>query len=255
MIIPRIKVKVVVRMEPILMTIRDDQTDAERAATELLLKRLVTDMHKMHARFDHVEAELASLTDKRVRVTKPAPPLVPPGPGEAAEGGESAHAATSSTAPQPAAVRKAASSKAFVGKVASERRAATAKAAVAPVQDLAATPGGGQLTARSVAGAAGAAGMGQNWALGSLAALADPSRTPLAPPNPAALFSQGNEAASNLMGGFMGGLTSLGDSVSKGVPAMPEGFRLPAIPEMPSMNLQMPAVPSFTSPAPESKAK
>ena len=232
-----------------------------------MLKRLVTDMHKMHSRFDHVEAELASLTDKRMRVAKPAAPLVPPGPGEpaeGAEGAEGAHASSknSSAAPQPAAARKAANGKAFVGKLASERRAATALAVAPATADLAATPGGGQLTARSVAGAAGAAGIGQNWALGSLAAFTDPSKTPLAPPNPAALFSQGNEAANNLMGGFMGGLTSLGDSVSKGVPAMPEGLmKMPGIPEMPSMNLQMPAVPSmpampsFSAPAAESKGK
>jgi voltage-gated sodium channel len=35
--------------------------DAERAATELLLKRLVMDMHKMHKRFDAVESELAAV--------------------------------------------------------------------------------------------------------------------------------------------------------------------------------------------------
>ena len=39
--------------------------EAEGAATELLLKRLVTDMHKMHRRFDAVEAELAAVSDAR----------------------------------------------------------------------------------------------------------------------------------------------------------------------------------------------
>ena len=43
----------------------DTGDEAERAATELLLKRLVTDMHKMHKRFDAVEAELAAASDAR----------------------------------------------------------------------------------------------------------------------------------------------------------------------------------------------
>ena len=45
--------------------------DAERAATELLLKRLVMDMHKMHKRFDAVESELAAVrypSDSRFQI-------------------------------------------------------------------------------------------------------------------------------------------------------------------------------------------
>ena len=45
---------------------------------------------------------------------------------------------------------------------------------------------------------------------GGLSAFADVAKTPLAPPDAIELFSRGNEAASNLMGGFMGGLSSIG---------------------------------------------
>jgi len=49
---------------------------------------------------------------------------------------------------------------------------------------------------------------------GGLSAFTDVAKTPLAPPDATKLFSRGNEAASNLMGGFMGGLSSIGNILS-----------------------------------------
>ena len=61
--------------------------EVERAATELLLKRLVTDMHKMHKRFDAVESDLSAINDLKARTGKPSGHLIAPsGPGEPQDG-------------------------------------------------------------------------------------------------------------------------------------------------------------------------
>ena len=112
--------------------------------------------------------------------------------------------------------KKEAQGKAFVGKMAEARRVATS----APVSDVTNAAGGGQLTTR---GNNGAATPGVGWGLGALSTLADATKTPLAPPDPSKLFSQGNNAANNFMDGFMGGLSSLGSSVTNAVPQMPQG--------------------------------
>ena len=104
--------------------------------------------------------------------------------------------------------------------MAQARRVATSAPIVSDVTDAA---GGGQLTTRGKDGAA-APGLGAGgWGLGALSTFADATKTPLAPPDPSKLFSQGNNAANNLMGGFMGGLSTLGSSVTNAVPQMPQG--------------------------------
>jgi hypothetical protein len=228
--------------------------EADRAAMEMLLKRLVTDMHKMHKRFDTVEADLASMNDFKARVFRPAAPMVPSGPGEVDEALPVSAAQSARAAGQPeTSARTGGTKAAFIGRQASVQRAATGAGAGKQ------SHGGGRDKKGADGGAAGGGsgraeasetrGMASGWGLG---ALTDGSTMPLSPPDPSKMLSQGNEVANNLFGGVMGGLSSLGSSVTNAMPMpkmpdLPEGMQM-KMPEMSSMSLgglQMPMIPGM----------
>ncbi|EKX40769.1 hypothetical protein GUITHDRAFT_113039 [Guillardia theta CCMP2712] len=218
---------------------RDGKVDASMEydpQVDQLLKRLIADMHKMHARFDAVEMDLHAIRSARTRFKKGSPRNAVNGEkkrekedakkteiselnaNHMEDGHYIAKGRRAQEMDQSTVLRAKNESNAKVSDSFIEKQAATRRAMQTPASQEAKgadnlnnlSQRGGHLTHRGAA-------PDRMWSLGAFAQnFTDKTLSPVQVPdfsNPSKLVNQSKDAANKMMDGLMGGLATIGSNI------------------------------------------